>query len=339
MQMLMEPVCGPAVWKSTEMSQETSWIYRLNASDLTEIETALESVRQRGLGPGEFGREAFPLPTLGERLSGCMDELENGRGFVVIRGVPIQGRDLETVQTIYWGLGQYWGEPVVQNLAGDRIARIEDLGYDVTQPNVKPSQTNAQQNPHSDPADAVALLCIRPAMTGGTSRIASAMTIYNEILANHPEYLECLYRGFHHDLRGDEGKKSGRGVSEQQIPVYCFYQDRLSTVFNVDTIRNAQPKMGVGLPQVELDAIAYIVELASRPNIRLDMQFQPGDIQLLNNYTILHCRTAFSDHLAPDKKRLLFRLWLHVPTWQPVAPAVAQGYVTGARTGFKSLAR
>ena len=40
------------------------------------------------------------------------------------------------------------------------------------------------------------------------------------------------------------------------------------------------------------------------------MNFQPGDVQLLNNAKILHAREAYEDADAPGEQRHLLRLWL-----------------------------
>ena len=40
------------------------------------------------------------------------------------------------------------------------------------------------------------------------------------------------------------------------------------------------------------------------------MDFQPGDMQFINNYHVLHGRTAYEDNRAVGKIRHLKRLWL-----------------------------
>jgi hypothetical protein len=50
------------------------------------------------------------------------------------------------------------------------------------------------------------------------------------------------------------------------------------------------------------------------------MDLQPGDIQLINNYTILHSRTGFVDGPEPHQQRHMLRLWLKFPTTWPLSP-------------------
>jgi hypothetical protein len=208
---------------------------------------------------------------------------------------------------------------------------------DASRAGVKPSMTNAEQRPHSDPADVVSLLCVHGAKEGGVSRIASSIAVYNRLLAENPEGLACLYRGFHHDLRGDETPEAPFGCTPVPIPVYRWYRGVLSCVFNATSARQAARRMGRTLPEAELALLDRIAELARSDEFRLDMAFQPGDIQLLNNHTVLHWRTGYQDWPEPERKRRLYRLWLDRPGERPVDPAFHRGYITGSQAGLPVL--
>jgi hypothetical protein len=43
------------------------------------------------------------------------------------------------------------------------------------------------------------------------------------------------------------------------------------------------------------------------------MALEPGDIQLLNNFLVVHARTEFTDDPDPAKRRHLLRLWFDNP--------------------------
>lgn len=333
MEIRRTPIEHPSAWRGVDMTGDPAWRIELTPSMVAEIDRAVAGVRARGLGAGQFAVADFPLPTVDPALQRCRDEVLNGRGFVLLRGLPVEGRDIETVRALYWGVGLRLGMPVTQNRSGDLMAEIMDRGLDVNALNVKPSQTNAEQRPHSDPADMVALLCVRRPVSGGFSRIASSLAIYNEILAHHPEYLDVLYRGFHHDLRGDASETSPYGCTPDPIPVYRCRDGVVSSVFNASTIKDAERRMPMRVPADEMAAVDYVVGLAHRDDFRLEMDFRPGDMQLLNNYTVLHWRTAFVDGADTAYKRLLLRFWVNVPGSRPIDPALAAGYITGATTG------
>ena len=51
-------------------------------------------------------------------------------------------------------------------------------------------------------------------------------------------------------------------------------------------------------------------EVANDPALRLDMELEVGDVQLISNHTIVHARTRYEDGLDATHKRHLLRLWL-----------------------------
>lgn len=329
MEILQQPVADASAWRGPAIAADPGWIMRPDAAMLAELRAATQAVLARGLGAPHFTRADFPLPLTAPWLAAALDQVVHGRGFVLLRGLPTRGMADDAVRALYCGIGLHWGEAVRQNKRGEMIAEITDRGYDVNALNVKPSETNAEQRPHTDPGDVVALLCLRPAREGGLSRIASLVSIHNALLAQQPEMLPVLYRGFHHDLRGDATPEAPFGCTPVPIPVYRWHGGKLSCVFNASTVKDAQRRMGVAVPAGEMAALDRMVALARAE--ALEMDFQPGDIQLLNNWTVMHWRTAFTDD--PAQKRLLYRLWLMVDGIRPVDPAMRNGYITGAQTG------
>lgn len=332
-EILRTPVTHLCAWRGCDLASDRSWVVELSASQAAELERAAISALSKGAPTTGLLREDFVFHECDAVFEGVRKRVVEGQGFVLVRGLPVQGRSREVAAAMYWGLGTRLGRAVTQNLQGDLIAEIRDRGFDVNNLDVKPSQTNAEQRPHTDPADVVGLLCINGAQSGGLSRIASTMAIYNAVLKEHPEYLDWLYRGFHHNLRGDASEAAPYGCTPKPIPVYRYYKGALSCVFNASTIKEAQRRMGALVPDAEMRAIDYMVELARSDTYRLDMAFAPGDLQILNNYTVMHWRTEFKDWPEPERKRLLLRLWLKAENLRPVDPEMAEGYITGSKAG------
>lgn len=332
-EILRTPVTHPSAWRGRDMAKDRSWVLELTRSQADELERAAESALAGGKPTAALTRADFALDECAGVFEDVRRRVVDGVGFVLLRGLPVVCRSREAIRMMCWALGTRLGTAVTQNLQGDLVAEITDRGFDVNNLDVKPSQTNAEQRPHTDPADVVALLCVNAARFGGQSRIASTMALYNAVLETHPEYLEWLYRGFHHNLRGDASEAAPFGCTPKPIPVYRYYKGALSCVFNASTIKEAQRRMGALVPDTEMQAIDYMVELARSDEYRLDMEFRPGDLQVLNNYTVLHWRTEFNDWPEPERKRLLYRLWLKADNLRPVDPEMADGYITGAQTG------
>lgn len=337
MDTLLAPVQDRSAWRPADHTSDRSWLYRLSDADLAELEAALQAVRSRGLVPPNFDREDFPLPGFGPRLAAFCADLESGRGFFLLRGIPVDRLSLDDVKTIYWGIGTHLGCPVYQNTRGELITHVADRGDDYGDINTRLYTTAAAANPHNDPSDVVGLLCVRKSPEGGASMIASATAIYNEILEKHPEHLEILHRGFPHDLRG-EGTTASLNETTPPIPVYSFFAGKLSCCINSKSSRTAREKTGKPLTEAEVAALNCVEELVSRPEFCLRMDFQPGDIQFLNNYVILHTRTAFQDGREPDQRRLLLRLWLNLRDGRPLAPGFGDRFNNGSRGGVPASA-
>lgn len=53
-----------------------------------------------------------------------------------------------------------------------------------------------------------------------------------------------------------------------------------------------------------------VESIANDPAFHVEMEFQPGDVQLLNNARILHARETYEDSDDPAQRRQLLRLWL-----------------------------
>ncbi|HAT35291.1 MAG TPA: hypothetical protein DCS82_06215 [Rhodospirillaceae bacterium] len=330
---LLRPVDGPVAWQAEDLRTDQSWIWRLNATDLAEIDSALESARQSGKSMPTLCSEDFPLPTMGPRLVAAARDLDTGRGCLLIKGLDVGRYNKDEITDIYWGMGRYLGTPVTQNAAGDLIGNIRNSGRTIGEKNVRGYTTKNRMLPHCDPMDVVGLLCISPAKTGGRSLIASAIAIYNEICRTQPEYLPTLFRGFHYDLRGEGPAGSPDEVTNNRVPVFSRWQGRLSCRFHGRSIREGMKKAGHPLKGIDADAVDYVEALAVDDRFRFDMDLEQGDIQILNNYAVLHARDEFEDWPEEDRRRHLLRLWLNLdPTIaRPLDPIFAARHNTGPR--------
>ncbi|HXJ84165.1 MAG TPA: TauD/TfdA family dioxygenase [Candidatus Methylomirabilis sp.] len=312
-----KPVVGPKAWRGDRLAHDPSWVMTLGPADIAELEQALGVARATGLPLVEIDREHFPLTALRPRLQRVLDEIYDGRGFVVVRGLPVERYADDDVGLIFWGIGRYLGTPLYQNPQGDLLGHVYDHGRTYGNIDVRGYETNALLPYHTDGCDLVGLLCRRRGLEGGLSSIVSSVTVHNEILAHHPEYLGLLYSGFYYIRR--EQALTGGGVSERPVPVFGCRDGVVSCRYIRNQINAGAVKRGIPLTTIEREALDYLDEVTRRPDLRLDMDLEPGDMQLCNNYTILHSRTGFVDGPGPDQKRHMLRLWLKFPKPWPIA--------------------
>jgi hypothetical protein len=259
------------------------------------------------------------LPALAA-LAQVMREDLASRGFVLLRGVPVHDMSPAQVKLAYWAIGMLLGRGMTQNAKADFLCPVTDMGVDfgysgsASQQNVRGYQSRADLNYHCDPTDVVALLCVRKALSGGKSAIVSTPAIYNEIVRNYPEHLPALLRGFPYDRKGEEWP--GEAPVTPRIPVFVRHGDRVSCRYARSYIIGAAQKT-TPLTDAENAAIDCFDSIARREDMPLHMAFEPGDVQLLNNYTVVHGRTSYEDHADPERRRFLWRLWLSLGDGEP----------------------
>jgi hypothetical protein len=296
---------------------------RLTSADVDDLDRAMRAVVASGKTWGTFGRDDFDLPVAGARLRAIEEQLRNGLGFVLLRGLPVERYSLDELKTIYWGIGSHLGTAVTQNARLDIIGHVEDIKPTGTDdPNFRPYQNSAELDPHCDYADVVGLLCVDRAASGGRSSLASSVSVYNRIVREHPEYLETLYEGFYHALRGEGPTGDPRETAPVAVPIYHWNNERLWCWFHRKIIRLGMNYREIGLTPLQQEVFDFIEASGRDSKLRLDMYLEPGDIQFVNNYTTLHFRTQYQDD--DQHHRLLLRLWLNFRGEDQLDPEIAR---------------
>jgi hypothetical protein len=326
---------GSSAWYGPDVADRAEWVEQLLSAELAEIEAAGRQLAQREIDWQGSGADDFPLPTLKQRLSRILGEVLEGRGFVLLQGLPVErwGRRLSAIT--FLGLGLHWGNLRPQNKQGHLLGHVKDMGLASQDPNVRIYQTSERQNYHTDSCDAVGLLCLHPARSGGLSSLVSSVTLFNEMRKRSPDLTRVLFERIETDRRGEfpAGQKPFFC-----IPVFNWYAGLLSTVYQRSYIESARRFPEVPpLTAEQIEALNLFDELANDPALHLRMELQAGDIQLVHNHTLLHDRTAFEDWPEPERKRHLLRLWLAPEKARPLPPVFAERYgsvIAGERGGI-----
>ena len=168
-------------------SNPDEWIFNLNDDEVSEIEVAARHIFESGIGIVEINKHNFLLPTLGPKLTKLGGQLTGGIGFALIRRIPVERYSIRQAAIMFFGVGTYLGNARMQNAKGHVLGHVRDLNVRSDDPNVRIYQTNERQTFHTDSCDIVGLLCLNKARTGGESLLASAVTIYNEMLEARPD--------------------------------------------------------------------------------------------------------------------------------------------------------
>ena len=271
------------------------------------------------------------LPTLAPVLARALDDLLDGCGFVLLRGLPALSLSDRQLMLVFWIIGQHLGIPIPQNDAGDLFVHVRDEGLDFANPTVRAYQTKQRLDYHSDSSDIVGLLCRHPAKSGGVSTVVSATAIHDQMVRERPDLAARLHEPWWFDRR-----KANQPDNFFQRRICAEHAGRLFTHYGRAHIESSS--RGEGIPELSAEQVATLDLLdsfANSPDFVLNMHFQVGDIQFLNNYLILHARTDYEDWPEPERKRDLYRLWLTVRRELDLPDDFVTGGITSRRAAFR----
>ncbi|MBL8384943.1 MAG: TauD/TfdA family dioxygenase [Burkholderiales bacterium] len=318
-------ISGPSAWYGPELAGRSDWIWRLDGRDIDEIESAIAHFRSTGLPMESIGRDSFPLPVLSAKLERMLGEILDGRGFVLVRGFPMEGRDITSAAIAYLGLGRHFGTLRSSNGKGHLLGHVKDVGADIKDGNTRFYQTNRRLEYHTDSADIVGLLCLQTARSGGESFLASSVTVYNEIRRRRPDLLPAAFLPFPTDRRGEVPEGMNPWFD---IPIFNWHAGKLSGIYLRHYIEEAQRRFPAArrLSAAQIEVMDLIDELVNDPAIHLQMAFERGDMQFLHNHQILHSRNDFENWPEPERQRHLLRLWIAPPGGRPLPDVYAARY-------------
>ena len=301
-----------------------SWIVELQRAEILELEAAASAFQASGLPVSQLDEKHFPLPSLGHKLKEIRQQLIEGLGFSLLRGLDTTHYTKQELALIFYGLGTHVGNARSQNAMGHVLGHVRDLNRSSRDPSVRLYQTKERQTFHTDSCDAVGLCCVQPAQAGGLSLLVSADTIYNEMYKRRPDLLKLLLEPIATDRRGEV--PAGM-LPYMLIPALSYYHNKITPFYQRQYIESAQrfpdaPR----LTDRHYEALDLFDDLCNDPGFHLTMMLEKGNIQFVYNHAMLHDRTGFVDSPEPGARRHLMRLWLSLPGDRPLPPVFASRY-------------
>ena len=133
----VEVLGGPAAWLAAEMNGIDDWKIELDAVQRAELLEAVAAVEQTSAPLESIRRNDVALPTMAELLQRMIDELIDGRGFVLLRALPIEGMTEYQAECLSWIIGIHIGIPIRQGPAGNLVTHVRDQGIDPAHPHAR----------------------------------------------------------------------------------------------------------------------------------------------------------------------------------------------------------
>ena len=303
---VLEEACE---WTAEDVADPATWTVVLSDPEIAEIDHAIRVARDKSDDFLQIGKDDFPLPTLGPRLLQIENELMNGRGFVLIRGLPRERYDNDALCLAYWGVGAHLGRPWPQNAHGHLLGDVTDQGKTYEQGNSRGNEMGAiGLDYHCDGSDIIGLLSLQTSASGGLSAVANSVAIHNEMVRTEPELAAELYLPQPYDARGEHAPGEPPWYT---MPVFTRWHDRLFVrIIAAYIVASQRHESAPRLTDKARAALKWIRAQADSGRFSVKMDFQPGDMQFINNYHVLHGRTPYVDDRASGKVRHLKRLWL-----------------------------
>ncbi len=257
------------------------WMLPIGAEVAAELAAALQALQ----GRVPQRPEDAPLPALAPLLQDVAARLEHGRGFALLRGLPLDKLGETGAEAVLLVLAAHLGQALPQDAGG---ALIGSLGAG-----------EALEDPprfHADPADVVVLLCLRQAAAGGSVTLVSAAALHNALLKQDRAALAALQEPL--PQRGPRGE-------EIALPVFSTLSGAFVARYDRDAVREA------ALEDAQRHALATLDTVAAAPEHALTIALHAGDLLFYNPHLVWKRRAVLDT--TGETERQLLRLWLATP--------------------------
>jgi hypothetical protein len=294
----MELLNIPSAWKGEELFNSPYWNYRFTDQEIAEIETAIDTLKVSK-------NKAIEFKSLNKTLKAVAEELENGRGIVLLKGIPVHKYSEEELIDIYLALCKKMGTPVRESNSDfdspirEKTQFITYIRAEAPDSSQKDKQSNDAFKFHTDRCDINSLLCVRQARVGGESRLASAITIYNEMIQSHPDIAQELFKDIPFFFEGENNWIT--------YPLWSIHKGKFTTQYSSGYVGLSQllpdcPR----LTQKQKQGLDLLEEIGLK--VGITMKLEPGDWLIANNHVIYHARSTWKIEQG-KYDRLLLRMW------------------------------
>ncbi|CAN5904790.1 TauD/TfdA family dioxygenase [soil metagenome] len=323
---------GPRAWTADEARRDTSWVQRLSDIEVEGFRLALKHLKTIDKPLLALEQADFPLSEASRgALARAIDTTQGRWGMCLVKGFPVDEWTEAETKLAYWGMSLYMGVGRTQNRASQVMNDVRNEGGDYKVKGGRGYNTNAGLDFHQDSCDVVGLLCRRTAKAGGTSKVISSIKLRDEVQRLRPDLIPVLQQPFFHSYQGTQDPSQApyyRCPILGDDPVYFAARTNRKNTDAAQRDFDDVPR----LTSQQIEALDLLDELMPSPLLCFTMELERGDMQLLNNYVTLHSRTPFEDFEEADQKRHLLRLWLSIPSSQPL-PAAWEEYFGDVRAG------
>ena len=329
---------APSAWEIEDLRSTNDWCFEIDQADRKQITTSIKSVCDKDRDLFDYSPDEFDLGSSWEIIERALLEAHHQKGLSIVRGLPREDLNHEEFRLLSWAIGLKAGVARPQGLASQYISAVQDAGMDYRAANGRGYSSNAELDFHVDVADLTILTCYNKAKLGGQSMISSGVTAHNYLIKERPDLAEIAYQHFYFSRQEEQAPDEKPFYS---LPLFEEEGGNLFCNWNRNRVQSAQKiEMVPELSEQQKETMDVLDEILTRPELMYTMYLEPGDMQIINNYTMFHSRTGYIDFENELQKRCLYRLWLAPPdsiklpeSWRDfyrtVEPATVRGGIIG----------
>ena len=329
---------APSAWEIKDLKSTDDWCFEIDESDRNQLRASIKSTFEQDRDLFSYSPNEFNFGSSLENIEKAVAEAHHGKGISIVRGLPREDLSQDEFRLLSWAIGLKSGVARPQGLASQYISAVRDAGTDYRAANGRGYSSNAELDFHVDVADLTILTCYNKAKSGGQSMISSGVTAHNYLTKERPDLAEIAYQHFYFSRQEEQAPDEKPFYS---LPLFEEESGNLFCNWNRNRVQSAQNIEGVPkLSKTQKATMEVLDEILSRPELMYTMYLEPGDIQIINNYTMFHSRTGYVDFENDLQKRCLYRLWLAPPdsirlpeSWKDfyrsLEPATVRGGILG----------
>ena len=330
----------PSNWRTADLQSDQSWIFRVDEQSRQEMIKAVVAIADPAKSLFDYRPADFAWTKTLQILNAALQEVKQGRGVALIKGLPRAELTAHQFEILTWGLGLHSGVPRPQGKETQYISAVRDAGMTYRTGTGRGYSSNADLDFHTDSSDVIFLSCFNKALSGGKTIISSSMAGHDVMIREYPEHAKWLYEPIAFSRQGEQDPDEGPYV---MMPIFSECKGKWFGRWNWNRVRSAQKIEGAQqLKPEQYAALEQFDQVMRRPDIAFEMWLEPGDVQIISSHVTLHSRTEFTDHEDPAQKRLLYRLWIAPPDsdqlpecWRDLYRSCEPGTVRGGIRGFK----
>ena len=291
------------------------WTVPLPETAVRELLAVRDELRRAPVPTFLLDPNDFALDACRATMAEVRRVTQSGPMFAVLDRLPMDELARQEAIDLYWLLSSLVARPVAQKLNGQMFYDVMDTGAKLKPGSgIRPTVTNVDLRFHNDnaynetPPEFVCLLCLHPAKQGGISQVMSVATVHDALTRQHPELMPRLYRPFWYDRHAEH--QPGEPTTFAAPMFERGGDGTIKARLALSEIHAGYELRGERLDNETAAALAAVQSVFDQPELHVELGFEAGQIQYVNNRATGHARTEFTDFPEPERKRHLVRLWL-----------------------------